>query len=101
MRRDPAHTQPFAGGSAGPRMFQQIGAGQKASIAGSRCGEKRQWFHELGHPSPSSGRVAGRQAGRVGRCFIVDFVCLKQKLVVEVDGGQHSMITLRGIERRL
>ena len=29
-----------------------------------------------------------RQSPRDG--FIVDFVCLKQKLVVEVDGGQHN-----------
>jgi len=30
-----------------------------------------------------------RQSPREG--FIVDFVCLKQKLVVEVDGGQHGL----------
>ena len=29
-----------------------------------------------------------RQSPRDG--FIVDFVCLKQRLVVEVDGGQHN-----------
>ena len=30
-----------------------------------------------------------RQSPRDG--FIVDFVCLKQKLIVEVDGGQHNL----------
>jgi very-short-patch-repair endonuclease len=29
-----------------------------------------------------------RQAPRVG--YIVDFVCLKHRLVIEVDGGQHN-----------
>ena len=32
-----------------------------------------------------------RQSPRDG--FIVDFVCLKQRLVVEVDGGQHGFDT--------
>jgi very-short-patch-repair endonuclease len=30
-----------------------------------------------------------RQAPRHG--FIVDFVCLKYRLVVEIDGGQHNL----------
>jgi len=30
-----------------------------------------------------------RQAPRVG--YIVDFVCLKHRLVVEIDGGQHAV----------
>jgi len=29
-----------------------------------------------------------RQSPRAG--YIVDFVCMKQKLIVEVDGGQHN-----------
>ena len=29
-----------------------------------------------------------RQAPRVG--YVVDFVCLKRRLVIEVDGGQHN-----------
>src|SRR5436190_21645890 len=29
-----------------------------------------------------------RQSPRSG--YIVDFVCMKQKLIVEVDGGQHN-----------
>ena len=32
-----------------------------------------------------------RQAPRQG--FIVDFVCLKHRLVVEIDGGQHNFDT--------
>src|SRR3954468_7136460 len=30
-----------------------------------------------------------RQSPRAG--YIVDFVCVKQKLIVEVDGGQHNV----------
>jgi len=30
-----------------------------------------------------------RQSPREG--FIVDFVCMREKLIVEVDGGQHNM----------
>jgi very-short-patch-repair endonuclease len=30
-----------------------------------------------------------RQAPRKG--FIVDFICLKYKLVIEIDGGQHNL----------
>jgi very-short-patch-repair endonuclease len=32
-----------------------------------------------------------RQAPRKG--YIVDFICLKHKLVVEIDGGQHNLET--------
>src|SRR3954465_973228 len=27
--------------------------------------------------------------------FIVDFVCLKHRLIVEVDGGQHNLLHIR------
>ena len=38
-----------------------------------------------------------RQAPRDG--YIVDFVCLNQRLIVEVDGGQHISIARRDAER--
>ncbi|MBI2292182.1 MAG: DUF559 domain-containing protein [Betaproteobacteria bacterium] len=31
--------------------------------------------------------------------YIVDFVCLEQKLIVELDGGQHLEQTVRDAER--
>ncbi len=31
--------------------------------------------------------------------YIVDFVCLEQKLIVELDGGQHAEQTVRDAER--
>ena len=39
-----------------------------------------------------------RQSPRDG--FIVDFVCLKQKLIVEVDGGQHGFDEHAARDRR-
>lgn len=48
--------------------------------------EQRLWYHLRAH------RFMGLKFKRqkpMGR-FIVDFVCLEQKLVVEVDGGQHA-----------
>jgi len=38
-----------------------------------------------------------RQAPRKG--FVVDFVCLKHRLVVEIDGGQHNFDEYQGRDR--
>ena len=35
----------------------------------------------------------------IGRC-VVDFACLKHRLVVEVDGGQHSFDNAAAVDRR-
>lgn len=35
------------------------------------------------------GRFKFRRQHRIGK-FVVDFVCLEHKLVVEIDGGQHA-----------
>jgi very-short-patch-repair endonuclease len=32
--------------------------------------------------------------------YIVDFCCLKEKLIIELDGGQHAEITEYELERR-
>ena len=48
--------------------------------------ETRLWFHLRGR------RFAGRKFRRqvpVGP-YIVDFICLREGLVIEVDGGQHA-----------
>ena len=31
--------------------------------------------------------------------FIVDFVCLKERLIIEIDGGQHAETALRDQQR--
>jgi very-short-patch-repair endonuclease len=38
-----------------------------------------------------------RQAPRKG--YIVDFVCLKHRLVIEIDGGQHNFDSHQGRDR--
>jgi very-short-patch-repair endonuclease len=48
--------------------------------------ERRLWYHLRAH------RFAGHKFKRqmpVGP-YVVDFACLNRKLVVELDGGQHS-----------
>ncbi|WP_201842025.1 endonuclease domain-containing protein [Microvirga zambiensis] len=49
--------------------------------------EKRLWWH-LRHRLPISGTHFRRQVP-IGS-YIADFCCLGTRLVVEVDGGQHS-----------
>ena len=48
--------------------------------------EQKLWYHLRAH------RFMGRKFKRqkpIGR-YIVDFVCLEEKLIIELDGGQHA-----------
>lgn len=48
--------------------------------------EQKLWYHLRAH------RFMGRKFKRqkpMGR-YVVDFVCLEEKLVIELDGGQHA-----------
>jgi very-short-patch-repair endonuclease len=48
--------------------------------------EQKLWYHLRAH------RFMGRKFKRqkpMG-CYVVDFVCLEEKLVIELDGGQHA-----------
>ncbi len=48
--------------------------------------EQKLWYHLRAH------RFMGKKFKRqkpVGR-YIVDFVCLEEKLIIELDGGQHA-----------
>lgn len=48
--------------------------------------EQRLWYHLRAH------RFLGLKFKRqkpMGR-YIVDFVCLEQRLIIEIDGGQHA-----------
>ncbi|MDD2915662.1 MAG: endonuclease domain-containing protein [Gallionella sp.] len=48
--------------------------------------EQKLWYHLRAH------RFMGRKFKRqkpMGR-YVVDFVCLEEKLIIELDGGQHS-----------
>ena len=48
--------------------------------------EQKLWYHLRAH------RFMGRKFKRqkpLGR-YVVDFVCLEEKLIIELDGGQHA-----------
>lgn len=48
--------------------------------------EQRLWYHLRAH------RFMGKKFKRqkpLG-CYVVDFVCLEEKLIIELDGGQHA-----------
>jgi very-short-patch-repair endonuclease len=48
--------------------------------------EQKLWYHLRAH------RFMGRKFKRqkpIGR-YVVDFVCLEEKLIIELDGGQHA-----------
>ena len=59
--------------------------------------ERRLWYY-LRHR-----RLSGYQFRRqvpIAR-YIVDFVCLRARLVIEIDGGQHAERSLDDLERTL
>jgi very-short-patch-repair endonuclease len=58
--------------------------------------EVKLWVHLRGWRN--SGFHFRRQSPRSGH--IVDFVCLKQKLIVEVDGGQHAFGAQRSSDEK-
>jgi len=48
--------------------------------------EQKLWYHLRAH------RFMGRKFKRqkpLG-CYVVDFICLEEKLIIELDGGQHA-----------
>jgi very-short-patch-repair endonuclease len=65
--------------------------------ANSTDAEQRLWFY-LRH-RPLSGYRFRRQVP-IGR-FVVDFVCIRARLIVELDGGQHAESVIEDLERTL
>ncbi len=53
----------------------------------STYAEQKIWWH-LKNKQLDGARFR-RQ--RVVGCYIVDFICIRKKLVIEVDGGQHNV----------
>jgi very-short-patch-repair endonuclease len=48
--------------------------------------EQKLWYHLRAH------RFVGRKFKwqKPLGCYVVDFVCLEEKLIIELDGGQHA-----------
>jgi len=59
--------------------------------------ERRLWYY-LRHRRLSGYRF--RRQVPVGR-YVVDFVCIRARLIVELDGGQHSESVAEDMERTL
>ena len=67
----------------------------KALRSNQTNAEQRLWYHLRAH------RFMGRKFKRqkpIGR-YVVDFVCLEEKLVIELDGGQHAENVAYDLER--
>jgi very-short-patch-repair endonuclease len=57
--------------------------------------EKRLWYHLRAH------RFMGLKFKRqkpIGR-YIVDFVCMERRLIIEIDGGHHADAALKDQQR--
>ena len=57
--------------------------------------EQKLWYHLRAH------RFMGRKFKRqkpIGR-YVVDFICIEEKLIIELDGGQHAENTEYDQER--
>ena len=48
--------------------------------------EQRLWYHLRAHRFMALKFKRQKPMGR----FIVDFVCVEQQLIIEIDGGQHA-----------
>ncbi|MBS4099137.1 MAG: endonuclease domain-containing protein [Sulfuricella sp.] len=58
----------------------------KALRAGQTDAEQKLWVHLRAHRFMD---LKFKRQKPVGR-YIVDFVCLEQRLIIEIDGGQHA-----------
>lgn len=79
---------PSPTGGAGERArAKRVSQGRAKGLRNNQTNaERRLWYHLRAH------RFFGLKFKRqkpIGS-FIVDFICMEQSLVVEVDGGQHS-----------
>ncbi len=59
--------------------------------------EKRLWWH-LRHRLPLDDTHFRRQVAI--DCYIADFCCLSAKLIIEVDGGQHTLAQAAAYDER-
>jgi len=72
-------------------------ANARALRANSPDAERRLWYYLRGR------RMSGfrfRRQVPIGR-YVVDFVCIRARLIVELDGGQHAESVIEDLERTL
>ena len=73
-------------GGEGAKGYRRMLNNAKTLRSKQTEAEQRLWYHLRAH------RFLGLKFKRqkpMGR-YIVDFVCLEQRLIIEIDGGQHS-----------
>ncbi len=58
----------------------------KAMRSNSTVAEQRLWYHLRAHRFMG---VKFKRQKPIGR-YIVDFVCVERRLIIELDGGQHD-----------
>ncbi len=83
---------PHAGEGKGERVLLQ---NAKSLRSNQTDAEQKLWYHLRAH------RFMGLKFKRqkpIGR-YIADFICVEQKLIVELDGGQHADQTAYDTER--
>jgi adenine-specific DNA-methyltransferase len=75
--------------------MRSLPATARALRANSTDAERRLWYY-LRHRRLSGYRF--RRQVPIGR-FVVDFVCIRARLIVELDGGQHAESLIEDLER--
>ncbi|HEX4585540.1 MAG TPA: endonuclease domain-containing protein [Burkholderiaceae bacterium] len=65
------------------RSLQQFARTLRAE---STDAERRLWYHLRAHRTTG---MKFRRQHPIGR-YVVDFVCMERRLIIEVDGGQHQ-----------
>ncbi len=78
--------RPCAGEGLGERVKEQALNNAKTLRTNQTEAEQRLWYHQRAHRFMNLKFKRQKPMGR----YIVDFVCMEQRLIIELDGGQHA-----------